>query len=293
MMKKTLAKFPPLLLAVLAIGFYAKPAHATNMDAPTASPLPGTFAHGIKVGLIITDPAGVHNLYTIDGTTPSCTAGGSTIEYTDPVKVTSTTTIKVRTCDVTLIRHSLVVTLLYTISGSSASGGGGTPSDVTDVAGTSDCTTDPTLCPPPAPDAGNSGTILGAPAYGTLLASDIVSFTRDLSTGVTGKDVAFLQQFLISKHGGPAALALSHVGATGIFGPLTKNAVVEFQKSTGIAPSVGYVGPKTRTRINALAGIFPSIQAGGQSIPALGPLTAPIVGSINDHLAAPTTGTSY
>ena len=39
---------------------------------------------------------------------------------------------------------------------------------------------------------------------------------------------------------------------TGYFGNLTKNASIRFQKKYGISPQIGYVGAKTRTKINIL-----------------------------------------
>tara|TARA_Y100000310_G_C20683277_1_gene817397 strand:+ start:1128 stop:2348 length:1221 start_codon:yes stop_codon:yes gene_type:complete len=39
---------------------------------------------------------------------------------------------------------------------------------------------------------------------------------------------------------------------TGIFGPCTNASVIEFQKKYNISPATGFVGPKTRTKINEL-----------------------------------------
>jgi len=75
-------------------------------------------------------------------------------------------------------------------------------------------------------------------------------FTRDLSVGSTGNDVRQLQLLLISRADGPAAGALAGYGATGFFGPLTRAALVEFQKSAGIEPDSGYFGPITRSYVN-------------------------------------------
>ena len=68
-----------------------------------------------------------------------------------------------------------------------------------------------------------------------------LNLSRDLFLGKRGEDVKQLQIFLI-KHGYyPEALA------TGYFGPLTRSAVIRFQKLSGVVPSIGYVGPITRT----------------------------------------------
>lgn len=77
------------------------------------------------------------------------------------------------------------------------------------------------------------------------------AFTRNLSLWNTGSDVKELQLFLISQASGPAAARLKAHGMSQVFGLLTYNALVEFQKSVGITPAAGYFGPKTRAYINA------------------------------------------
>jgi hypothetical protein len=78
-------------------------------------------------------------------------------------------------------------------------------------------------------------------------------FTRNLSLWNTGNDVKQLQLFLISKNSGSAAAKLAKHGTTDVFGMLTFNALVEFQKKAGITPTSGYFGPITRNYINNLA----------------------------------------
>ncbi len=78
------------------------------------------------------------------------------------------------------------------------------------------------------------------------------TYTRDLSVGDSGADVVALQSFLIANNIGLAAQALAHVGSTGYFGPLTQNALAEYQASAGIIPALGYFGPKTRGYIEVL-----------------------------------------
>lgn len=72
---------------------------------------------------------------------------------------------------------------------------------------------------------------------------------KDLWKGKRGAEVTWLQDFLILKATGKAALSLGAVGATGYFGSLTKAALAEFQKAQGIAPAFGYFGTKTRAFI--------------------------------------------
>lgn len=78
------------------------------------------------------------------------------------------------------------------------------------------------------------------------------NFSKNLVAGSRGNDVSQLQLFLIAKSAGTAAKALASSGATGRFGPLTKKALIEYQKSVGITPASGYFGPKTRAYINSL-----------------------------------------
>jgi peptidoglycan hydrolase-like protein with peptidoglycan-binding domain len=71
-------------------------------------------------------------------------------------------------------------------------------------------------------------------------------FNTDMTTGRSGNDVTALQRFLISRgHAIPA-------GATGYFGEQTRSALAQFQSQNGISPAIGYFGPVTRGRINAL-----------------------------------------
>ena len=65
----------------------------------------------------------------------------------------------------------------------------------------------------------------------------------DLAFGMRGESVVVLQEYLILK--GFLAQGL----ATGYFGPLTRNAVIEFQKANNVTPAVGFVGPLTRLKI--------------------------------------------
>src|SRR6185437_15776493 len=77
--------------------------------------------------------------------------------------------------------------------------------------------------------------------------SSSMTFTHDLTVGSTGAAVTALQQFLIGK--GFLTLATP----TQYFGALTKAAVAKFQAANGIAPAVGYFGPKTRAFVNSMS----------------------------------------
>ena len=76
------------------------------------------------------------------------------------------------------------------------------------------------------------------------------AFKQALGPGSNGSDVTKLQQILITKGLGAAAQALKKAGANGSFGPLTRKAVMEFQKANGLEQT-GALGPKTRALLNS------------------------------------------
>lgn len=88
-----------------------------------------------------------------------------------------------------------------------------------------------------------------APAAPT---TPVAAPVRDLTLGMEGADVSTLQEKLSALDLGPRARALKAHGLTGYFGPLTADAVREFQQAKGIVPISGYVGALTRA---ALAGL--------------------------------------
>ncbi|HUX35537.1 MAG TPA: peptidoglycan-binding domain-containing protein [Candidatus Paceibacterota bacterium] len=67
----------------------------------------------------------------------------------------------------------------------------------------------------------------------------------NLGTGTSGSDVIILQEFLQSKN----FLKIPAGVSAGYFGPLTKKALINFQKSAGL-PATGYCGILTRAAIN-------------------------------------------
>ena len=71
-----------------------------------------------------------------------------------------------------------------------------------------------------------------------------VQFNRNLVFGSNGADVKALQQILKN-------LGYFTVVPNGNYGPMTREAVIKFQKAKGIAP-LGYVGPNTRNALNSL-----------------------------------------
>ncbi|MFZ6022438.1 MAG: peptidoglycan-binding protein, partial [Patescibacteria group bacterium] len=71
------------------------------------------------------------------------------------------------------------------------------------------------------------------------------TFTKNLTIGSTGDDVKQLQSILIA--GGYLKIATP----TTWFGPMTKAALIEWQKANGVSPTSGYFGPLSRAKINS------------------------------------------
>lgn len=80
----------------------------------------------------------------------------------------------------------------------------------------------------------------------------------DLQLGSSGSGVVQLQQFLIQKAVGPAAVRLKGAGATGNFGAMTQAALIEYQISAGITPASGYYGLTTRSAVESARAVAPA-----------------------------------
>ena len=74
------------------------------------------------------------------------------------------------------------------------------------------------------------------------------TFTLHIAFGSTGTQVSSLQSILIQQG------FLAATGPTGYFGPLTRVALMNFQKNKGI-DQTGEVGPLTRGALNALGSL--------------------------------------
>lgn len=99
-----------------------------------------------------------------------------------------------------------------------------------------------------------------APATPAVPAVPAYIFTRPIAAGVSSSDVKALQRIL---NGDPDTLiASSGAGSPGketnYFGPATKKAIQKFQQKHGLAEpgdeGYGTVGPKTRAKLNEIAG---------------------------------------
>ena len=83
---------------------------ASSVEAPTFSPSAGFFASAQTVTITTNEVSG-HTYYTTDGTAPS---DASTL-YTEPISITSTTTLKAVTYNSVGTEHSAVVSATYGI----------------------------------------------------------------------------------------------------------------------------------------------------------------------------------
>lgn len=72
------------------------------------------------------------------------------------------------------------------------------------------------------------------------------TFTKSLTVGSRGDDVKCLQ------------MKLNVSPASGYFGPLTKAAVVKWQKDAGVSPASGYFGPISQAKYSSMAAITPA-----------------------------------
>ena len=82
----------------------------------------------------------------------------------------------------------------------------------------------------------------------THAATTLSPISAPLDLGASGEDVRTLQTLLASS---PTVYPAGLI--TGYYGPLTKNAVAQFQIAYNL-PAVGRVGPLTRTELNTLIG---------------------------------------
>lgn len=78
---------------------------------------------------------------------------------------------------------------------------------------------------------------------------DLIIFSRDLSRGSQGDDVAALQKFLIYEGSYTSAIV------DGNYGLATVQAVKTFQNKYGVKPVSGYYGPRTRHKVKEIAGL--------------------------------------
>ena len=263
------------------------------ITAPTASPAAGSYSSAQSVTLSASGSSSIH--YTTDGSTPTCSTGST---YSSAISLSSSATVKAIACypnsnssDVA----SFGYTINLIVSGGGGGGGGGgyysTPETATATTTPAVSATTTVVSAAAAAtlreqqvqllnllitqlqllfeQARNSGVELSASteqaiasltAPGTTL--PVVSgyqFTRDLDTGSEGEDVRQLQIFLNDNGFTVSASGPGSLGnETSLFGGGTRAALAKYQKSVGISPAVGRLGPATRAYVNAHRGAAPA-----------------------------------
>lgn len=185
----------------------------------------------VDPGFSATDSSGATITATSTGTVNLHVAGTYTITYTatdeDDRTATTTRTVIVRNCS----------------SGGGGGGGGGNAGGA--VRGLARAAA---VTPPADSIAGNAfglatfqATLL--PPGQVLGASAVFQFVNNLRVGMSGPEVMELQRRLTETgyYNGPI---------TGYFGPLTRAALVKFQRAHGLPPT-GFFGPMTRALMNS------------------------------------------
>ncbi|MAF80263.1 hypothetical protein CL629_04280 [bacterium] len=90
------------------------------------------------------------------------------------------------------------------------------------------------------------------------------SFTRSLTTGVSGSDVKCLQQYLNAAGYPVAATGVGSPGnETEYFGSLSRSATAKWQAANNVSPAVGYFGPISRAKYDTLAAVVVTPPSGG------------------------------
>jgi len=102
------------------------------------------------------------------------------------------------------------------------------------------------------PDAILSLLNTAPPPVATPTTPTTPSANETLVFGKNNSRIVELQQFLIDAASGSDATYLARSGATGYFGPITRAALIEYQRSAGLSAS-GVVDDATYTQIFALA----------------------------------------
>jgi hypothetical protein len=238
----------------------------------TASPSGGSSNSSQTVALSCSDGSNAgcyQTYYTTDGSTPTM----NSMIYSSPITVSGDTTLKFSSIDLAGNFES-ANTETYEISTPGSTGsapsvqvasgrGGGYSTPITPtVTSTSTINSTSTLGSSSASTSSLEAMInqLTIELQGLELQAGVgintqsspsstYDFTRNLSYGMQGLDVMQLQEYLIAQNAGPAAGLLKAHGVTTTFATLTKAALIEFQKVSGIRPTSGYFGPITRAYI--------------------------------------------
>ncbi|PIP58356.1 MAG: hypothetical protein COX02_00675 [Candidatus Vogelbacteria bacterium CG22_combo_CG10-13_8_21_14_all_37_9] len=88
---------------------------------------------------------------------------------------------------------------------------------------------------------------------GKVLGLKVYNFTKALRKGMRGNDVSLLQFLLIKQDVGSKAKVLAGYGMTGYFGPVTQNALIEYQKYFKLSPANGILNYRTKLHFKNLS----------------------------------------
>lgn len=100
--------------------------------------------------------------------------------------------------------------------------------------------------------AGTEKFLSGTSSTGAPVVKKLSAISASLLLNSKGEDVKLLQNFLIAQDKGSAANNLAKFGATGNFGSVTKNALLEWQKAVGIPGANGVFGPATKAYLKSI-----------------------------------------
>ncbi len=180
-------------------------------------------------------------------TTPVCTITGSTVD----IITTGICTLTASQAGDTNYNAALNVDQSFTVTSGGHRRRTTTTVTTSPVAITTETTpsTDTPAAPAPAPEVAaenTTGNVLGlatAPNEGSVLGANTFSFAKKIMKGSTGTDVIQLQARLANE-------GFFTGKADGIFGMITRKAVMAFQKKNKLKVD-GILGPKTRKALNA------------------------------------------
>ncbi len=127
----------------------------------------------------------------------------------------------------------------------------------------------------------------------TTTSSTGYTFSSNLTLGSSGADVMNLQKVL--NMSADTQVASSGAGSSGYetskFGPLTKAAVIKFQKKKGV-PATGFVGPLTRGQLNSMASSSSTSSSTTNTTTTTTTTTSTVPGCTSTAGFSPTTGQS-
>ena len=277
--------------AILSVGCYNLTVSGTSASIGSVTVGASNFSVVLQPGSLIAVSSAsgqvlANNAPEANVTGNQCVGGVSTLTLSSVSSsdVTVTVTPSASTC-----------TGSATNSTSANTGGGGSPGGGGGGGGGYNFVTPAATTAKPSIPATTAVTSAPSVASATTAAVAIPSyvFKKPLSVGITSPDAKVLQQILnVDPDTRVAASGAGSVGKeTNYFGPATKVAIQKFQVKYKIAKAgeagYGTLGPKTRAKLNEIAGktiSVPSVAAPSKSVSASSAAIADITKQLNDSL---------